>query len=314
MYLKPNNLEDLKESLKRGSKTLLSGGTDLIPLVKNGVRTMDDIVDIRRVPELKRMEKQSGAWFIGAAVTLAELSVRRDIAADLPALVSAAGRTASQQIRNLGTIAGNIMQDRRCIYYNQSEYWRSSIPRCFKTGGTVCHQIPTSQACRAIYYSDIAPVLCAYRATVLIFSEDQEHTLPVEDLIGNHVAASGRTHPEHLLIEGFLIPVPEHGVRSSFIKLSMRSSIDFPTIHFAGTWDPRSAGSVLYAGAIAEQPVELTGTEERMRADTDHHDILTAFAVKEISEKCRLVKEAGISIKVKKDTFRNICYLFEQLL
>ena len=69
--------------------------------------------------------------------------------------------TASPQIRNIATVGGNIMQDRRCIYFNQPHLWRSGLPYCFKTGGSICHQIPNSPVCRAIYYSDVAAAAIA---------------------------------------------------------------------------------------------------------------------------------------------------------
>lgn len=80
------------------------------------------------------------------------------------AVAQAAAVTASPQIRNIATTAGNVMQDRRCIYFNQSEQWRGALPLCYKTGGEVCHQIPNSPVCRAIYYSDLATALIALDA------------------------------------------------------------------------------------------------------------------------------------------------------
>ena len=67
------------------------------------------------------------------------------------------------------------MQDRRCIYFNQPHLWRSGLAYCFKTGGSICHQIPNSPVCRAIYYSDVATALIAYEAEAVSYTHLRAH-------------------------------------------------------------------------------------------------------------------------------------------
>ena len=88
-----------------------------------------------------------------------------------PLLSRGARRVASPQIRNLATIGGNLLQETRCLYFNQSEYWRKNISPCLKLGGEVCHQVSKSNTCRALYYSDTAPVLLAFDAQAEIRRE-----------------------------------------------------------------------------------------------------------------------------------------------
>lgn len=314
LYQKPRERQELRELMKESGRSLLAGGTDLMPLVKNGVKKPEAYLDIREVPELKSIKKAKSHWFIGAGVTLTEMEEHETLAAELPALHHAAAETASLQIRNIGTIGGNIMQDRRCIYFNQSEFWRSSIKKCFKTGGCLCHQIPKSEDCRALYYSDLSVVLYAYEAEALIWENGQEKTVSIKELVEKHTRMNGTVEPEHILVEGFRIPVPSETVKSAFEKISIRSSIDFPVIHFAGCYDVRTRVACLFAGAIAEAPVELTETETLLQDGVTELEELTTAAVREVKEKSRLVKEAGLSVKVKRDAFLNVRFLIEKLL
>lgn len=110
------------------------------------------------------------------------------------------------------------MQDRRCIYFNQPHLWRSGLPYCFKTGGSICHQIPNSPVCRAIYYSDVATALIAYEAEVEYIEDGETHRTDLKSLIERHSVANGLACHEHLpiLITRFFAPAAEEGERSGF--------------------------------------------------------------------------------------------------
>ena len=130
MYKRPKTMEELLQASSLKTETILAGGTDLVPLIKNGVKNCSSLIDITQIPELKKIEKTDKGWFIGTAVTLSSLAENPDIRQAYPALSKAAGKTASPQIRSIGTIGGNILQNRRCMYFNQSAYWRRlPLPR-----------------------------------------------------------------------------------------------------------------------------------------------------------------------------------------
>lgn len=315
MYYKPQNLEDALSCLSSESPVILAGGTDLMPLIKNDLKPSENYLDITHIPNLRAVKKTTEGWFLGAAVTLSGLSCNSALCTSYPALGMALRVTASPQIRNMGTIGGNILQDRRCIYFNQSSYWRSSLPKCFKTGGNLCHQIPNSPVCRALYYSDLAPALMLYHAQALFYKNGEKHKLPVEAFIQNHTAQNGTTERSDILLEGFLLPFPKKGYRSVFEKISIRGSVDFPTVNFAGAYCPETRDARLLVGAVADNPVELHDTADFIftRKDTDL-DQIAETAVKELLSKSRLIKESTISVKVKKDSFQNIRTLLKILI
>ena len=121
--------------------------------------------------------------------------------------------TASPQIRNIATLGGNLMQERRCIYFNQSAAWRQGIPLCFQTGGSVCHQAPGSPVCRAIYYSDPATALVLYDAQAEILRGGKREILPLTELLAEHGAADRRAgrcfQDRDMGNAGLLSPLPD---------------------------------------------------------------------------------------------------------
>jgi CO/xanthine dehydrogenase FAD-binding subunit len=181
----------LQEAGQARQPTYVGGGTDLMPLLKNRVRDDGELVFVTRLPELRGIGEQDGFLYLGAGETLCDLAGSPLIAGQYPALAQAAGAAASPQIRSIATLGGNILQDRRCIYFNQSSFWRGGLPPCFKTGGSVCLQIPNSPVCRAIYYSDVATALVLYEAQAECLEGHARAWVPVEELIRRHSQANG---------------------------------------------------------------------------------------------------------------------------
>ncbi len=296
----------LEEAQLYGEGTYLGGATDLLPLLKNQVRDDRDLIFLSKIPELKEISPEGGHLKIGSAVTLSELAESTDIQTYFPALAQAVQAAASPQIRNIATIGGNIMQDRRCIYFNQSAHWRRALPMCFKTGGDICHQIPNSPVCRAIYYSDAATALLLYDAEVEYLQSGQKFQKPLRELLHQHVEANGKSYRERLrvLITCFLLPYPGKRERSGFNKYAMRASIDFPLINFA----LRCGGerpSKIVAGAIAPEPAELWKTAALLQTAAPDTEILSVCRT-ELAELAKPIKEACLSPKRKRDLYAQI--------
>ena len=169
-YEAPESLDRAANALMtQDNITLLAGGTDLIPLIKHGVKKPSCLLDLKNISLLKSVTHREGGLLIGSMATLAEIATHPLVNRYCPSLGQSARGVASPQIRNLATVAGNLLQERRCLYFNQSEYWRKSVPACLRLGGDVCHQALKSETCRALYYSDTAPALLAFDAKAELY-------------------------------------------------------------------------------------------------------------------------------------------------
>lgn len=304
-------LESLHDVVSAEHPTYIGGGTDIMPLLKNEVRDDKDFVFLKKIPELHVLEEKDGELIIGATMTLTELAESELLNSRYAAIAQAASLTASPQIRNIATVGGNIMQDRRCIYFNQTHLWRSGLAYCFKTGGTICHQIPNSPVCRAIYYSDVATALIACDAEVEYIENGEIHREGVETLIARHTVTNGLSCHEHLpiLVTRFIVPCSEAGERTGFYKYAMRTTIDFPLINFALRCCG-SRGTKLVAGAVAPHPVVLEKTAERMDSGASDDEIV-AVCCEELGKLAMPIKEACITPALKRNLYRHVAMLLK---
>ena len=302
-------LESLHDVVSAEHPTYIGGGTDIMPLLKNEVRDDKDFVFLKKIPELHVLEEKDGEFIIGAAMTLTELAESELLNSRYAAIAQAASLTASPQIRNIATVGGNIMQDRRCIYFNQPHLWRSGLPYCFKTGGSICHQIPNSPVCRAIYYSDVATALIAYEAEVEYIEDGETHRTDLKSLIERHSVANGLACHEHLpiLVTRFFVPAAEEGERSGFYKYAMRTTIDFPIINFALRCGGKRPAR-LAAGAA--HPVVMTETAAKIDSDATDDEVI-AQAEDELRKLAMPIKEACMTPAVKRSLYRHVAMLLD---
>ena len=136
----------------------IAGGTDVIPNMKQGLFEPGHLVALSRVPELRGVELAPDGLRIGATMTLAEVAAHPLVRQHAPAFADAAGRVAGPQLRNAGTIGGNLCLDTRCTYYNQTFFWRSALGFCLKKDGSVCHVTKVGRKCVAAHSADTPPV------------------------------------------------------------------------------------------------------------------------------------------------------------
>jgi 4-hydroxybenzoyl-CoA reductase subunit beta len=231
---------------------LVAGGTDLLPNMKRRHQSPRVLVSLRQIGELRKM---NGAF--GAGLTLHEVASQQKTPA---ALRHAAAQVATPQIRNMGTLGGNLCLDTRCNYYNQSHEWRKAIDFCLKKDGTVCWVATASKRCVAVSSTDTAPALIALNASVLLVSSSGERTVRVEDLYKNDGIDYLSRRPDEILTE---VRVPD-GWRSTYWKLRRRGAFDFPILGVAAAL--RFDGEIvtdarIALGAVASRPflVEKAG-------------------------------------------------------
>jgi 4-hydroxybenzoyl-CoA reductase subunit beta len=190
-------------------------------------------------------------------MTLTHMSQQRDILTGYPALATAAGLVSTPQLRNMGTMGGNLCVDTRCNYYNQTYWWRQAIGFCMKKDGETCWVAPGSTRCWAVSSSDTAPVLIALHAQVRLVGPAGERLLPVHALYRDDgISYLGKRHDE--IITHILIP-PATGTVMAYVKVRRRGAFDFPVLGVAVALRLDDAGVCTEArvvlGAVASAPL-----------------------------------------------------------
>ena len=205
----------------------VAGGTDLIVNIRRGIASPLALIDLAGIDQMGRIEHMDdGGLRIGAGVTLNALIENAHIAKDYTAIAEAAAQVAAPTHRNVATVGGNLCLDTRCIYFNQSEWWRDANAYCLKHKGEVCHVAPSGNFCFAAFSGDLAPALLVFGARVELNGPDGTRTIPLSDLYADDGAA-------HLLLgKGELVTavvLPGSGdLTSGYTKVRVRQSIDFP--------------------------------------------------------------------------------------
>ena len=211
---------------------LVAGGTDLYPNMKRRQFEPTVLVGLRGIRELRGVRGDARTGLVlGAATTLTATAAHPVVAAHYPALATAAGLVSTPQLRNMGTIGGNVCVDTRCNYYNQSYQWRKAVNFCMKKDGEICLVAPGSPRCWAVSSSDTAPVLWSLGATARLVGPHGERAIPIAALYQDDGIAYLSKRPDEVLTEIALPPAPD--LRSAYLKLRRRGSFDFPVLGVA---------------------------------------------------------------------------------
>lgn len=263
-YMRPRTLAEASGLLHDlGPEAMaVAGGTDVYAKMKRGQFTPRYLVSLGRVEEHRgiRREPGRGLW-IGAGETLSAVAGHEEVRRAFPALADAAGLVSTLQLRNAGTIGGNLFVDTRCNYYDQSFFWREAVGFCLKKDGDICLVAPGSRVCLAICSSDTAPVLASLDAQAVLVSGQGSRQVPVAALYRDDGIDYLTKRPDELL-RGVWIPEASFGRRNVYLKLRRRGSFDFPVLGVAAAlgMDPsgvcESARIVLTAVASAPKVVE----------------------------------------------------------
>lgn len=235
-YFAPSNLtEALDLKARMGADAVwLAGGTDLMPRARNKLVNIKAVISLKKlVRELSGVEEDGADVKIGALTSLAEAGAHQAVCNSLPGLSQALQSIGAPTLQQrVGTIGGNLCADTRCLYYNQSAFWRSGVAPCFKLGGEICHPGGASaDRCRSTCQSDGAVMLAALDARVSLAAGSGERQLGLDEFYtgrGEEPLAMG---PDELLIK-VTVPAPkEQG--SAYCKLAARKAIDYPLISAA---------------------------------------------------------------------------------
>lgn len=252
--LRPASLaEALEARTAAPGARFIAGGTDLVPNIRRGIVAPETVIDLNGIAEMRMIEAlEDGGIRIGAAVTLAELIDNARLAKAYPGLITAAGEVAANSHREAGTVGGNLCLDTRCVFYNQSEWWRRSNSYCLKSRGEICHVAPKGNHCFAAFSGDLAPALIVLAAEVEIAAPGGGRTMPLTEIYRD----DGMDHlalDQNEVVAAVRIPAGDPELRTGYVKVRVRSSIDFP---LAGV----AVGLKRDGDALSDLRVALTGT------------------------------------------------------
>jgi 4-hydroxybenzoyl-CoA reductase subunit beta len=250
----PRNVSDaiVARRTQPGSQ-FIAGGTDLLVNMRRGIKAPHTLIDLSGIDEMAAIKISDVGLRIGAGVSIAALARHTKIVAHYRAVAAATAQIAGPGHRALGTVGGNICLDTRCIYYNQSEWWRSANKFCLKHRGDICHVAPEGQRCHAAFTGDLAPALLALDAQVEIANTSGRRRIPLGELY----IEDGRAHlalaEDELVVAVLLPPGPPP---SAYAKIRVRGAIDYP---LAGV----AVALAVADGVVRLLRIGLTGTNSR---------------------------------------------------
>jgi xanthine dehydrogenase YagS FAD-binding subunit len=273
-FFQPTSVEDAQVLLRRygADAWVLAGGLDSLDWLKDRIKRPEALVDLGSIPGLKGIRESDGELEIGAMTTLTELAGHPIVRERYSILLEAAEAAASPQIRNQGTIGGNVSQDTRCWYY------RAGWP-CYRAGGNLCyadapeainreHAIFHADRCVAVNPSDTAPALIVLDAGMVIRAADgTEHVVPAEDyFVGPGIDITRMTilEPGDLLT-AIRLPPTWRGAKFYFEKVRDRQVWDFALVSVASAilmTRPRE-GSGGQDGVIERMRIAVNGVAAR---------------------------------------------------
>jgi len=268
----PATIDDAVGLLDKYGKNawVMAGGLDTFDWLKDRIKRPSVVVDLSQIKELTGVRELDGGVEIGAMTTLTSVVNNPIIKAKFGLLAEGAEAAASPQIRNQGTIGGNVSQDARCWYYRSG--WK-----CYRAGGNICfadtptainreHAILDAERCVAVSPSDSAPALIALDAKMVIRNKKGERVVPAEEFfIGPKVEITHMTvlRPGDLLV-AIRIPATWANAHFYFEKVRDRPVWDFPLVNIASAakYNGDNIESIrIVANGVAAHPVRLVQVE-----------------------------------------------------
>lgn len=211
---------------------LMAGGTDLMPNMKHEIESPEFVIGLWNIPDIKGICETDEDIRVGATTTIHELAENALIAELFPSLQDACQHIAGPQLRRMGTIGGNVCLDTRCVYINQTYFWRQSLGFCLKKDGSVCHVVSGGRRCVAAASNDSGPVLMTLGAKLKFVSKDGDRIVPIDEFYDTDGVFNQKRSRTELLTE-IIIPKPQPNTKSSYAKLRTRAAIDYPELGVA---------------------------------------------------------------------------------
>ncbi len=290
-YHRPDTVEEAARLLAGfGDDAMaIAGGTDLVPNLKHRLFEPAHLVSLRGIPDLRGIEVRGDELVIGSGETLAAVAAHPLVRRHAPSVAEAAGLVAGPQLRNMGTLGGNLCLDTRCTYYNQSFFWRQSLGFCLKKDGDTCHVTRVGRKCVAAHSADTPPALMTLGATADFVSADGARAVPIADLFIADGIRNTVRDPGEILVR-VRVPLPPAGTRTAFRKLRQRNAIDFPLLNLAVACeldpDEKVRAMRLVVSGLGARPRVVAGLDEVAAGRALDADVIEAVAEK-AHQQCR---------------------------
>jgi xanthine dehydrogenase YagS FAD-binding subunit len=253
----PHTVDQVTSMTSEQNYYLMAGGTDLLDEIKNNVVEPEVIIDLNSIPDLAYIKSTDKGLHIGALTKVSELADNLQITKDYPVVHEAALSLATPQLRNVGTVGGNICQRPRCWYYRDPQV------KCRKKGGSRCyafkgknryHAIFGGGLCYIVHPSDLAPALISLDSEVTISTKKGDKSIP---LVEFYALPRANVHRENILksneiVKEILIPPPKKGAKSTYFKLKERGTWDFAIVSVA-------VNGIISGGAFKDIKIVMGG-------------------------------------------------------
>jgi xanthine dehydrogenase YagS FAD-binding subunit len=272
----PADVASASRLLAEDGNVAFAGGVDVVDLSKQSIVSPAALVNLKGLKELGGIEvRPSGDLRLGATVKLSEVAEHPVIRAKFTAIAEAAGEAATPQIRNLGTVGGNILQRPRCWYF------RNPDVNCLKKGGDTCYSIGGLNRYHAIlgggpsfivHPSNLAPALIAMRASATIVGPTGQRSVELEKFFTLPSVDPKRENSlkPGEIITGVIVPAPSAGVRSHYLEAREKQSFDWPLVSVAMVIDRAPGANTVrdarvVMGAVAPVPWRSPEAEAALR-------------------------------------------------
>jgi 4-hydroxybenzoyl-CoA reductase beta subunit len=293
----------LKEAAKRlkeyGSRArIAAGGTDLYSRMKYGLLRPEVVISLKGLSVEPPAALGEGELQLDAFMSLADVVRSPEVLEKAPLLAEAALNVASNQIRHMATLGGNLCLETRCTYYNQSHTYQYVEP-CFKRDGDRCYLIPKGRKCQAVFMADTAPALICLEAKVEVQTPTKGRQQPIADLYtGDPLSPIALSEGE--LVSKVIIPGSAPNRGSGFTKFSLRGGMEFGAITVAvlldGDDDGRACGKArITVGSVSARPVRAVRAETALKGERPSDKLLREVA-KNIVTEVRPVMHHGYSV------------------
>lgn len=289
-YFLPETVEEAVALAKAHTPNFnfLAGGTDVMVNKFQGNSTASCFIDLSGIKSLKSVTTDGEQVKIGSLVRLSELEGQPVLLNSFPSLIQAANEVASPVIRKSATLGGNILCENRCIFYNQSEWWREAVGYCLKCDGDICIATGGKKHCFSKFVSDTVPVLIALKATLEIQDIDGSSILPLEELYTGD-GLKPRTLTSTAIITSVNLALTEKW-KCVFMKLRPREAVDFTSLTTAVAIN--TAGFIrMVMGGVDPKPILVEG----------HIDSDIPTLIQQAVKKPRIVDNDFYSRKYRKE-------------